>query len=75
MIAFPNNDRPGIVQAGALRSYVNRWSVIPSRSVVVFSNTDDGERTVKDLLEKGIKVRALVDPRKDKKQSWLKIVR
>ena len=71
MIAFPNNDRPGIVQAGALRSYVNRWSVIPSRSVVVFSNTDDGERTVKDLLEKGIKVRALVDPRKDKNQSWL----
>ena len=54
LVAFANNDRPGIVQAGALRSYVNRWSVRPRGSVVVFSSTDDGERTVSDLLEKGV---------------------
>ncbi|WP_305016864.1 hypothetical protein [Mycobacterium tuberculosis] len=26
-IAFENNDRPGIMLAGALRAYANRWGV------------------------------------------------
>ena len=71
LIAFANNDRPGIIQAGALRSYVNRWSVKVRGPVVVFSSTDDGERTVKDLLEKGVSVRALIDPRTDQQSDSL----
>ena len=27
-IAFPNNDRPGIMMASAVRSYLNRWGVL-----------------------------------------------
>ncbi len=67
--AFPNNDRPGIMQAGALRSFVNRWSIIPKGPVIVFSSTGDGERTVRDLLSNGISVRALIDSREITKEN------
>ena len=30
-IAFPNNDRPGLMMAGAVRAYVNRWGVAPGQ--------------------------------------------
>ena len=35
-IAFRNNDRPGIMTAGAVRAYLNRWGVAPARTVAVF---------------------------------------
>ena len=40
-IAFPNNDRPGIMLASGVRAYVNRWGVAPGKSVAVFGNNDD----------------------------------
>jgi len=64
-VAFRNNDRPGVMMAGALRTYVNRWAVAPGRSVVVFGNNDDAHRTVADLLAAGVHVAALVDSRVD----------
>src|SRR5690606_35373839 len=48
-IAFSNNDRPGIMLAGALRAYANRWAVAADRTVAVFTNNDDGHRTAIDL--------------------------
>ncbi|MFM7656283.1 MAG: 2Fe-2S iron-sulfur cluster-binding protein, partial [Paracoccaceae bacterium] len=44
-IAFENNDRPGIMLAGALRAYANRWGVAAGDRVAVFTNNDDGLRT------------------------------
>lgn len=64
-IAFENNDRPGIMLAGAMRAYANRWAVTPAQKVAVFTNTDDGHRTAMDLLANGIKVAAVIDPRND----------
>lgn len=62
-IAFDNNDRPGIMMAGAIRAYVNRWAVTPGQRVVVFTSTDDGHKTAVDLIAKGVKVVAVIDPR------------
>lgn len=62
-IAFGNNDRPGIMLAGAVRAYVNRWGVSPGQKIAVFTNNDDGWRTVKDLTEAGISVQAIIDTR------------
>jgi sarcosine oxidase subunit alpha len=62
-VAFPNNDRPGVMMAGAVRAYLNRWGVAAGRSVVVFGNNDSAHRTVGDLLEAGVHVAALVDAR------------
>lgn len=64
-IAFQNNDRPGIMMAGAIRSYVNRWSVCPGRAVTVFGNNDDAHRTAADLLSAGVHVAALIDSRSE----------
>jgi len=62
-IAFANNDRPGILLAGALRAYVNRWAAAPARDVVIFGNNDDAHRSAVDLIAKGVHVAAVVDTR------------
>lgn len=63
-IAFENNDRPGIMMAGAVRAYANRWAATPGQRVAVFTNNDDGLRTVADLEAKGVTIAALIDSRK-----------
>jgi len=62
-IAFGNNDRPGIMMAGAVRTYVNRYGVAPGRDVAVFTNNDDGWRTAADLVTRGVNVTTIIDSR------------
>ncbi|WP_120500184.1 sarcosine oxidase subunit alpha family protein [Roseovarius sp. EL26] len=62
-IAFGNNDRPGVMLAGAVRTYVNRYGVTPGQQVAVFTNNDDGWRTAADLAAKGVNVNAIIDSR------------
>ncbi len=62
-IAFGNNDRPGIMLAGAVRTYANRWGVTPGKQVTVFTNNDDGWRSANDLAAKGVAVTAVIDSR------------
>jgi len=62
-IAFGNNDRPGIMLAGAVRAYANRWGVAPGKRVAIFTNNDDGWRTASDLLQKGANISAIIDTR------------
>jgi methylglutamate dehydrogenase subunit C len=64
-IAFQNNDRPGIMTASAVRSYLNRWGVSPGKQVTVFGNNDDAHRTARDLSAAGVHVAALIDSRDD----------
>ncbi|MFW8633480.1 sarcosine oxidase subunit alpha family protein [Cribrihabitans pelagius] len=64
-IAFENNDRPGVMLAGAVRAYVNRWAAAPAQRVAIFTNNDDGHRTAADLIAKGVKVSAVIDTRAD----------
>lgn len=64
-IAFENNDRPGIMTAGAVRAYLNRWGVSPGQRVAVFGNNDDAHRTATDLAAAGVEVAALIDSRPD----------
>lgn len=62
-IAFGNNDRPGVMLASAVRSYVNRWGVAPGKRVAVFTNNDDGWRTASDLSGLGVDISAVIDTR------------
>ncbi|WP_299368340.1 sarcosine oxidase subunit alpha family protein [uncultured Tateyamaria sp.] len=64
-IAFQNNDRPGIMTAGAVRAYLNRWGVSPGKAVTVFANNDDAHRTATDLQEAGVHIAAVIDSRND----------
>ncbi len=62
-IAFGDNDRPGIMLAGAVRAYLNRYGVAPGKQVAVFTNNDDGWRTAADLINAGVTVTAVIDTR------------
>ena len=64
-IVFADNDRPGIMLAGAVRSYLTRFAVKPGSRAVLFGNNDDALRTARDLAAAGIAVSAIVDPRPD----------
>jgi sarcosine oxidase subunit alpha len=64
-IAFPMNDRPGIMLAGAVRSYLNRYGVVPGKKVVVYANNDDARATARQLIAVGVPVVAILDSRKD----------
>ena len=62
-IAFGNNDRPGIMLAGAVRTYANRYGVTAGQKISVFTNNDDGWRTAHDLISMGANVVAMIDSR------------
>lgn len=64
-IAFPNNDRPGIMLASAVRTFAHRYGVAAGQRVAVFTNNDDGWRTARDLIALGVTVTALIDTRGD----------
>ncbi|MFT7252817.1 MAG: heterotetrameric sarcosine oxidase alpha subunit [Paracoccaceae bacterium] len=64
-IAFPMNDRPGIMMASGVRTYLNRYGVSPGKSVTVFANNDAAHQTALDLIGAGVTVNAVVDSRAD----------
>jgi sarcosine oxidase subunit alpha len=63
-IVFGDNDRPGIMLAGAVRAYVNRYGVAPGKRAVIFADHDDAVRTAIDLADAGVVVAAVIDARK-----------
>jgi heterotetrameric sarcosine oxidase alpha subunit len=64
-LVFGGNDRPGVVQASAVRAYLNRFAVAPGSTFAVFTNNDDGWRTAADLIAAGQNVVAIIDSRKN----------
>ena len=62
-LVFPNNDRPGVMLASAVTTYVNRYAVTPGSTAVVFTNNDSAYRSALDLHRAGVHVAAVVDVR------------
>ncbi len=62
-IAFADNDRPGVMMAAAVRSYVTRFAAAPGRDVSIFTNNEDGHRTAHDLAAAGVNIACVVDTR------------
>jgi sarcosine oxidase subunit alpha len=62
-LVFAGNDRPGVMLAGAVRSYVNRYAVLPGDRVVVATTNDSAYDTVTDLVAAGADVVAVLDAR------------
>ncbi len=63
-MVFGNNDLPGVMLAGAVRTYINRFAVAPGRRAVVFTNSDDAAPTIAALTAAGIAVAGVVDSRR-----------
>jgi len=64
-VAFDDNDRPGIMLAGALRAFANRYAATPARMVAIFTCNDDGHRSAADLHAQGVEIAAVIDTRED----------
>ncbi|QDL91542.1 sarcosine oxidase subunit alpha family protein [Paroceanicella profunda] len=62
-VAFPGNDRPGVMLASALRAYITRFGVAPGQRIAVFTNNDDGWRTAQAVEAAGLTLAALIDSR------------
>ena len=62
-VVFGGNDRPGVMMASAVRTYVNRFGVRPGRRAAVFTTTNDGWSTAFALLAAGESVEAIIDAR------------
>ncbi|MFZ1469207.1 MAG: sarcosine oxidase subunit alpha family protein [Paracoccaceae bacterium] len=64
-VAFPMNDRPGIMMASAVRTYLNRYGVAAGKRVTLFANNDAARATARDLIAAGVQVAAIIDSRPD----------
>jgi heterotetrameric sarcosine oxidase alpha subunit len=62
-LVFAGNDVPGVMLAGAARTYVNRYGVLPGQKALVFTNNDDAYLTARDLARAGAQV-SVVDCRR-----------
>ncbi|MFJ1761145.1 2Fe-2S iron-sulfur cluster-binding protein [Amycolatopsis sp. NPDC088138] len=62
-IVFPDNDRPGIMLAGAARTYLNRYGVLAGQRVVVFTTNDSAYDAASDLAAAGAEIVRIVDAR------------
>ena len=62
-LVFADNDRPGIMLAGAVRTYLNRYGVKPGARAVVVTNNDSAYACANDLVQAGVTVAAVVDAR------------
>src|SRR5882672_6614746 len=63
-LVFNNNDRPGVMLAGAVRTYLNRFAVSPGRRAVDVTNNDSAYSTGFDLARAGLAV-TIADLRQD----------
>ena len=62
-LVFEDNDRPGIMLASAVRSYLNRYAVAAGQRVVIGTTNDSAYALAADLRAAGVKVAAVVDAR------------
>ena len=62
-LVFADNDRPGIMLASAVQTYVNRYGVAPGRRAVVFTNNSSAYEAAADMHAAGIGIAAIVDSR------------
>jgi len=62
-LVFANNDRPGVMLASAVRTYLNRYGVAAGTRVLLATTNDSAYDVAADLAAAGIAVAAIVDAR------------
>jgi sarcosine oxidase subunit alpha len=74
-IAFPNNDRPGVMLASALGYHLNRFGVIAGQRVLLFTNNDSVYKIAIDLKLVGVVSVGIVDIRPRVPEKWSRRLR
>ena len=60
-MVFANNDRPGVMLAGAALKYARVWGVLPGKRIVLCTNNDSAYATALDLQAAGVEIRSIRD--------------
>ena len=74
-LVFPGNDRPGVMLAGAVRSYLKRYGVRAGTRAVLVTATDAAYLAALDLHAGGVAVAAIADLRAAAPQTWAEAAR
>ncbi len=70
---FDGNDLPGVMLAGSVRTYINRYAVKPGNQAVIYTNNDSGYASIPVMIKAGIVVRAVIDNRDSASEEAMKI--
>ena len=62
-LMFGNNDLPGVMLAGAMLQYANRYAVLSGHRIVAVVNNDLAWQTVLALRDAGVTVTSVIDVR------------
>ena len=62
-LVFAGNDRPGIMLAGAARTWLNRYAVLAGSRAVLVTAADEAYRSAFDLSDAGVYIACIADTR------------
>ena len=62
-LVFADNDKPGVMLASAIRTYINQYAVLPGRRVAIFANNDDAYKSAFDARRAGAEAVTIIDSR------------
>ena len=74
-LVFPGNDRPGIMLAGAARTYLRRYGVRCGSRAVIVAGCDAAYQAALDLHAAGVRIAAIADPRLNCDGPWREAAR
>ncbi len=74
-LVFSNNDRPGVMLASAVSSYLMRYGVTCGRRILIFTNNDSAYRTALQLIDAEVELVGVVDVRPNPQGDLVKKVR
>ena len=63
IVAFPDNDRPGVMLASAARAFLRRFGMVVGRRIALFASNDEAYAAARDLAA-AAEIAAIVDPRR-----------
>ncbi|MAJ66492.1 MAG: sarcosine oxidase subunit alpha [Candidatus Pelagibacter sp.] len=73
-LIFDNNDRPGILLSSAIKKYADLYGVACGEKNILLTNNDSAYETAISLIQKGIKVEAIIDNREQVNSKLVKEV-
>ncbi|NYI78888.1 2Fe-2S iron-sulfur cluster-binding protein [Nocardioides panzhihuensis] len=68
-LVFANNDRPGVMLASAVRTYLNRYGVAAGDRILLATTNDSAYDVAADLTAAGVSVAAVVDSRAEQSEA------
>ena len=71
-LIFCNNDRPGIMLAGAALKFLQHHAISPGGRVVIATNNDSAYHVARELRRAGVDVTAIVDSRASPRDELLR---